>query len=554
MRSSASKAIVFRAANVFALPFLEERDLFALMEKDAQALLGLSDILDFPSLRVQAKAKDLSRIYRELSALTGMDLRPLADRERTLRLRLTRVVEYQAELCRTAQSLGKAVLLLNDTPLMEEDLRSLASSLPIDAITSEIPEGALCPDVPGPVETMLKSGYVERLYGRKQIFSNQALSFLGLRTMLAVQALRGDPEKQPGLGALGPYVFSHAMWLARAVREEGFEQAAFLARDGYLMKEAFEEIAKALGLPVKTSYVRISRRAALPLQLPSRADVVRLPTLLPMEAHTPRSLLALLQSVMPPDAEEIVRQAGLRLNERFTPETSRTFLRVLRDQLYDEERFGTYRVNAEAYFKPLVSGKCATMDVGYNLRSETVLHQLTGADITAFVTHIDSDVALRRGLPLRSLYSSTPWVSWIAREQFLLEDAPSCIAYGPDGPVFGDEEPVSPAVRQMQEEALGFCADMTVLFGELLDRLHFRPCDGCAPFEIFLHDGRARDGCEVENFFHGSHDKVRAQWRLMQTDWRSARLREPHWLIKCRRVMILLREDRKAIIRKLLRR
>lgn len=42
----------------------------------------------------------------------------------------------------------------------------------------------------------------------------------------------------------------------------------------------------------------------------------------------------------------------------------------------------------------------------------------------------------------------------------------------------------------MQTDAMRFVADMADTFGARLMDMHFRPQDGCAAFEHFLHTGR----------------------------------------------------------------
>jgi len=86
--------------------------------------------------------------------------------------------------------------------------------------------------------------------------------------------------------------------------------------------------------------------------------------------------------------------------------------------------------------------------------------------------------------------------------------------------VLGQTDTPSRAVQQMQADAMRFVADMADTFGVRLMDMHFRPQDGCAAFEHFLHTGALRAGTEVENAFldgQAGGDMTRVQWRLMQT-------------------------------------
>ena len=140
---------------------------------------------------------------------------------------------------------------------------------------------------------------------------------------------------------------------------------------------------------------------------------------------------------------------------------------------------------------------------GYNLRSETVIQRLTGADVTAYITHIDSDLPMRRGVPFRTLYGTSPYVSWVAREQFLLERGAATIGYDAHGAVLGQADVPSSTVQQMQTDAMRFVADMADTFGVRLMDMHFRPQDGCAAFEHFLHTGALPGRCGGGKRFSG---------------------------------------------------
>ena len=84
--------------------------------------------------------------------------------------------------------------------------------------------------------------------------------------------------------------------------------------------------------------------------------------------------------------------------------------------------------------------------------------------------------------------------------------------------------------------------------------MHFRPQDGCAAFEHFLHTGAIQAGAEVENAFldgQAGSDTTRVQWRLMQTDAEQARHPLPKWMRKLQRAAIRLAHDPQSIRRKL---
>ena len=406
---------------------------------------------------------------------------------------------------------------------------------------------------------MAKKYRVEPLY-----IPHEARRFSGFRAMLEVAQ---QPGKSYMYGALGMYMFSHAVWLAKEMQRGGFDRIVFLARDGYWVKRAYDVVAPALGVHVPSDYVRISRQAAFPLHFRQAGDLAHMADWVDVTAHTPETLNRLLApDLRVEEMPSLMARYGVKKDERLTYGVPDGLLEAW-SEAWDQERADQYREHARVYIAPKFSGKCATFDVGYNLRSEAVIRDLTGADVTAFITHTDSDLPDRRGVPYRTLYPVSPWVSWAVRERFLLEDAPLCVGYDENGPVMEMvQDPKAPLWQGTyrrpdtipQTLADAFVNDMIAAHGEHLSQLHFRPQDGCAPFEWFLHCSdrrtiRAFARSAFENDFHDGakgEDSFCLQWRLMQTDLLVAR-GMPAWRVRLRRALIRLQEDPRSFWRKL---
>lgn len=151
-----------------------ESDLYALMQPDARKLLALSDEVDFPALRGQFHGENLPEIYRRLSEIAGADLMPLCETERQLRQKMWIPAD------------GEHPLNYQQKRFLRENYAHL---------------------------TTFTGAY-------------EAERFLGLRAIQAMQ-LR---DTSPGYAALGAYLFSQAMWLAREVQQNGYARVNFLAR------------------------------------------------------------------------------------------------------------------------------------------------------------------------------------------------------------------------------------------------------------------------------------------------------------------------------------
>ncbi len=570
LRDPSLRTLAVDVRSLLALPLLREDDLFALMEPDVRRIAQLPP-MDFAALRRKARGRTLEEKYDDLSSrLIGINVRALAQVERRYRMNLPHLLPEVNALLRLARRLGKRLIVYEpgSPVLTNEDVRQVLAALGaetpddicIDHWNQDVvgantltispekePRGHHHLLLPGPLgERLLRDA------------PREAANFLGFRAMRAMAELHPSvPDATPqAYGAFGMHLFSTAMWLVDECCRSGFDRVNFLARDGYLVKQAFDLVRDALKLPIETGYVRISRQAVFPLHFGKPNDLLALPLLTDLHAHTPKTLLDLFAPVVDQaEAVPVLREWGFIPNKPLDDEEIDRFIEVFRTRLFRQERFDQYLVWAKAYLAPLFTGRCATFDVGYNLRSEQVIAEATGCSLTAFVIHTDSDLANRRGVEFRPMLHATPAVSWVVREQFLLEDGPACTGYDEEGPVLADTWTHNcEAIRRYQQEALAFVQDMTGFFGEDLARLHFRPADGIAPFERFMqHASRGEISrfrtSEVENaFLDGVNqpDDVCLQWRLMQTDaWPL-----PDCVRKPVRALIRLTHDPKGFARR----
>lgn len=546
MKQTNKKQIEMRASELFCLPFVQEDAFYTLVEMASRKEMGWTDHVDIRALLDTSFGESCAESYEWLQTTTNLDVRAIQENDWMLREKLMQPRPEGATKVRRLVAEGNTVVLRNDFPMPSSAVLQLCQR-------HQLPEMEVVPTFPeasGINVTRKQTRCLKRIYGRQNSFISayEGERFAGLQAIMAMQLRHMQDD---GYTALGAYLFSQAMWLAWAVERHGYDTLVFLARDGYWVKEAFDCLNAVLHLPVRTEYLRVSRQAVLPLYFERPEDALSLPVLVNMQAHTPRTFLRLFKPAMPDNALQMAQEAHFQLDTPLEGVEGTRWIGFFRDKLFDEKRFAAYRQCAKAYWQPFFEGKCATFDVGYNLRSESIIQRVTGADITAYVTHVDSDLPYRRGVPFETLYATSPYVSWVAREQFLLEDAPGCAWYRPDGIQEGEAPQTPESIRQMQQSAMQFVRDMRDTFGKYLMRLYFRPQDGCVAFERLLHRGNTHMAGTVENTFHGVEENTAVQWRLMQTDGAQARHPLPHVFRKAQRAWIMACGDRKTLYRKL---
>ena len=376
-----------------------------------------------------------------------------------------------------------------------------------------------------------------------------AMQFLGLRCMLAVAANKvydnpfrasgtsgkyaGDPELF-GTLALGMYCMAQALWLNQFTLETCYDRVLFFSRDGYLPFIAFNKIQQYQPKHTEAAYVRISRKALLPLLLTDDSWILYAGSHLFFNKHSPKSIARIMSSALLDQAEETLSQmTGGKWDKPFSEETDLLrFMKLLREQYVDQEKLRRLENGFRSYFSPLLKGNVLTYDVGYSLRNETVLHILfPESKITACFTHSSNDLSLRRAsqarIPLRTFYPFTPFVSWLPRELFLTEPHPSCIGYTERGNcLFSTKSEDNALVAEAQKHAIAFMESFSSIFQEDLLWLPLQYTDACLPFETFLHSPLRSEKAWIQNLNSdneagaGIQDTELLQfWRVLRTDY-----------------------------------
>ena len=615
-------------------PLAEDTDLFQLLESEFRSLLQITDIPCFSEYRLEAERLAMLRrgegvtledVYDELERLCGnANLDALKESEREKRIRISRTRRAGLRLWKTAMQAGKQVVVVADTVLPAEDVHTMlehaglvgtyrvflsheqhaaiSSGRIFEKIEAAVGKGVYI----GPADKAAeKAGWrairmddpILRLKSSKlyhQIFERMSQSvsvhhaekYIGMRCMLAMVAnqVLDDPDRSigkdfggdfsfVGYGALGMYLMGNATWLLNEAKNEQYDSINFLARDGYFIKAAFELLNECWHVPVKSNYIRISRRAVFPLHFSCKEDFLALPGIVETKSQSPKTLIRLFSFVLPKtNGEELkvlFESNGMDYDRYFTDiDQLHRFITVFLNNLYDPTLFQQYRQNAETYFKPFLRGKCATWDVGYNLRAESVLSAMAETHLTAYITHTNSDVAGRReaysGVRMKAMYDYTPYVSWLAREQFLTENDASCIGYGAEGEVLGVDaarEAQEPsAMDGMQADAIAFVNDMANCFGEDMPKLFFRPSNACALLEYYLHSSSAKDRNllrreNVDNSFVGNEEmNIYGFWRLLQSDFHAALWGDGYMKQKIWHAILLFSQDRSTLWKRIQKR
>lgn len=193
-----------------------------------------------------------------------------------------------------------------------------------------------------------------------------------------------------GYFALGMYVFAVAKWLMERTRERGYGTIHFIARDGYLIKQAYDAMtARAKGKYPRSNYLYTSRYAMMPMMISCEADIYALSSMMDICAYTPCELLDDLRDIIPPEAfarrEAILKGAHIFGSHKFRSwDEWPAFAKVFLENFYDAKTIQAYRKAMKDQFSAIIGPHDCTFDVGYSARTEAVFTELLGYPLDAF--------------------------------------------------------------------------------------------------------------------------------------------------------------------------
>lgn len=243
-----------------------------------------------------------------------------------------------------------------------------------------------------------------------------------------------------GYYLLGTYVFSVAKWLLENARKKGYVTIHFIARDGFLIKQAYDILAAHSDKPAPASnYLYVSREALMPVMIHTKADLFAPISLLDYKNYTPLSFLKLMEKVIPPDVfarrKNILRQCRILPDEYFENELQwYQFVGVYAEKFYFQERIEAYLSELREAFGKMIGPNDCTFDAGYSVRTETLLYEILGYKLPPYYLYANEERAFRQadslGVPLNTFHREpASVVDMIITEHFICSTSGSCCGY-----------------------------------------------------------------------------------------------------------------------------
>lgn len=387
------------------------------------------------------------------------------------------------------------------------------------------------------------------------------MDYLGTRCLMGVAAKKvfnnpfeifnceSDFDSNPsilGYYVLGTYVFSIANWLLIEARKQGYETIHFLARDGLVIKQAYDILAKNSKQPApKSNYLHVSRKAMMPFMVNEPQDVFYLIRSMDILSYTPLKFLEQIRPIIPKikydNRRAILDDNGVLADTTFQSEDEwNQFLHVLINHFYDRDSINTFRSHMKPFFCNLIGAHDCTFDVGHSVRTETLLSELIENPVSVFYLHYNDEHALKQahqiGANLTAFHtnSARPW-EWVVLEKLICDTKGSCSGYrienGKLEYEFGKpdcDEDTASMINFIHEKAIEFISDFVKTFPEW-ESFEFRFTE--KPFLYYFYHAKPFDKGILQNCtVSDSNSSFSNNWRVVD-HWNSTPAGNPNYQI-----------------------
>lgn len=329
--------------------------------------------------------------------------------------------------------------------------------------------------------------------GCNKVFDNPFVSF-------NCDSDYNDDPRYIGYQALGEYVLAIAQWVKEQAIEHNIPCVHFVARDGWLIKKAFDIINDG---PTKSDYVRLSRKALVLCDVNNKDDIYSIGKKLYPLAATPEKIYQYLKPVLSMPENKLWEVAADRQfyrDRKFRNYTEyENFLKFICENAFSTQLLEEYKSKLKMYFQGIFHEGDFIFDIGYSGRPEAALSNLLGYPVGSLYIHTNGDgfaeIRQRKyDIKCYCFYPVKPCITGAIREHCLMEVGPSTVGYefvnGQVKPVFGkfDMNYAAELITDViQNSALQFVQDFSDAFGSYRSYVYFNKMALTAHYEMYMH-------------------------------------------------------------------
>lgn len=346
-------------------------------------------------------------------------------------------------------------------------------------------------------------------------------SFTGNRSVLALIAnylydnpfqsinYMSDFNSNPnviGYYVVGPHLLALSKWIMDIVEKKNIPTIHFVARDGYLVKKAFDILNTT---NAKSNYLRLSRKSLMLADVNCKEDLYSIYRKVNILALSPKKLVKYLQPIIPkdiiPKIPSIIEGEHLYYGREFANDFEYVkCMKIFMEKIVNMELLEGYKTKMQDYFKGIVKPGDYIFDIGYSGRPETALSNVLGYVVGSLYVHTNSEMAEKRqqkyGCQSECFYQYKPCITGVMREHLLMELGPSTIGYEeingrmvPQLEEYTEIYSSSMITTIVQENALNFIRDYKNFFGSSSKEFILHRDVLSAPFEYYLHKSKPLD-------------------------------------------------------------
>lgn len=365
-------------------------------------------------------------------------------------------------------------------------------------------------------------GY-HRIWGRngqQADYWESVNAFSGLRNVVGLTANRffanpfvsvnpqSDFNADPnyiGYFCLGTHLLAVCEWALKIAKERRIPTIHFVARDGYMVKKAFDLLNDS---NTHSNYIRLSRKALILADVNSAEDLYSLYRKINVTHVSPKKLTEYFSPIIAIDTSMIA--SVLKKHDIFYERDFKTVseykkcIKVFINDILDLSMLSSYHAELKHYFEETIKPGDYIFDIGYSGRPEAALSNILGFPVGSLYIHVNSDVAKKRQnqyqCPSECFYGNKPCITGVMREHLLMELGPSTIGYEkvdgkllPKFEAYEEEYASGFITRIVQRAAMEFIQDYCDTFGEFRSSIVLPLEALSAPFEYYLHDSKPFD-------------------------------------------------------------
>lgn len=313
-----------------------------------------------------------------------------------------------------------------------------------------------------------------------------------------------DP-RMVGYAALGPHLLALCKWIHAIVQQRNIGTVHFVARDGYLVKAAYDSLGFT---DSKTNYLRLSRKALILCDIERKEDLYSLYNKMSISA-SPEKIAQYLEPIIPKEKKEtmstLFKANGFRFDRELRSNAEwADCMKVFIDKLLDFSLLPAYKEKLRSYFSQFIHPGDFIFDVGYNGRPESALSAILGFPVGSMYIHVNSDIAgIRQEMhhcPSHVFYEFKPCVTGVIREHLLMELGPSTVGFREvNGSIEPEFEPYEEDYSSVfvtsiiHDYALRFVKDYYRVYSDFQLAWNFQNEAASAVFEYFVHRAKEVD-------------------------------------------------------------